>query len=503
MTMHYRKPVYHKKVGPPSVSQQVLVNAATAKVLAAQLGGPNPLEARLVLREPDAERKTAVWYVLYNGAFTTTRCAEHQREEAEVFLADFRAKLLMGTAVDDPIIGPEVLTFGMILTEHVESVRKQARTKPQKRSAKSVRNQCTTLNRFFNELRPADYTLDTSLDFKNWYLDEREAWYADHPDIAEKDSERSAIKLLARLRVACEEFSGRHPVWLPKIEVTKMGRRKPRRWLRKSEAMALLLVCMGCRRDETGEWISRQFTDPKGRVWAVPQRVAPKKEVANHRVLARLIRFSILTATRSEAALSMTWGGPRPKIASIQCDETGKGIVHRRGTDEVETNKSRPPSPIRKKLRCLLRIWGKQDGVFRQDPKKPRKKFKYLFRQRNDEHYRSHVHNPFKRVAKLAGLGPEVTCHTLKHTAVNWALQAGYSMPAIAKMLGTSVGTLLQYYTDWGTALDETALAEFDDCARHQAWRALPQYEPESDDKVRTYDKPVIESDDVEAEADA
>lgn len=503
------------KPGPLDAQQALLLNVAAAKALADQ-SGPTPLDARLVLRKEDADRNTAVWYVLYNGELRTTRCAEDKRAEAEVFLADWRLRQLLTTASKDQTIGPATLTYGTILKEYADFVQKHARGKRQKRSARQVRNECSTLNRYFNEFLPADYTIDTSLDFKNWYCDERAAWHAKHPNVAEKESEITAIHLLKRLRTACREFSGRHPVWLPEIDVTKPGKRKPRRWLRTSEVAALLMVCRGCRRDPgTGEWVTGEFVDYKGNTRTVALRVAKAKERASHQALSRLIRFSILTGTRSEAALSMKWGGPRPKSASIQCDATGRGTIHRRGTDEIDTNKARPPSPIRKKLRCLLRIWGKQDGIFRQDPKrkkfKPRSKSrsksrsdsKFLIRQRTGPHYRSHLHYPFKRLAKLAGLGPEVTIHTLKHTAVNWALQAGYSMPAIAKMLGTSVETLLSYYTDWGVALDETALAEFDDCARHEAWRARKQYEVEPDDKVRVYDKPFIERDDAVAEAAA
>lgn len=496
MTYHRSKPAL-----PVAVPRHVLLNAAVAKSLEGR-AGPNPLEARLLLRKEGPDRKSAVWYILCEGELKSTRCAEHQRAEAQLILDDFRIRRLLTTAYDDPTIGPTVLTYETILREHQEWAQKHARTKQQKRSAHRIKHECTTLMRFFCERRPADYTEDVSLIFKNWYVDERSAWYADHPDIAEKDSDASAISLLRRLRIASRQYAGKHPVWLPEIEVTKKGRFIPRRWLRKHEVAALLMVCLGCRRDpQTGEWISRTFTDRNGKTRTVALRVAHKKEIANHRVFARLIRFCILTATRHEASLSMTWGGPRPKVASIECDEMGRGTVHRRGYAEVETNKARASSPIRKKLRCLLWIWGKQDGVFRADPKRKRQKFKYLFRKRTGQHYQSHLHYQFKHLVKLAGLGNEVSLHTLKHTAANWCLQAGYRMSFIARMLGTTEETLARCYTDWGSALDEGALAEFDDCEMHQAWRHLTHFDPEDDDKVRKYDKPFIEHDDEKTAA--
>jgi integrase len=57
----------------------------------------------------------------------------------------------------------------------------------------------------------------------------------------------------------------------------------------------------------------------------------------------------------------------------------------------------------------------------------------------------SRVQKP-KLVAIAAGLGDQVTPHTLRHTAATWQMQAGTDMFEAAKYLGMTTATLEQTY---------------------------------------------------------
>ena len=49
-----------------------------------------------------------------------------------------------------------------------------------------------------------------------------------------------------------------------------------------------------------------------------------------------------------------------------------------------------------------------------------------------------HMRTAWTRVRRVAGLGPEVTPHILRHTAATWAVQAGAPIGLVAAVLGTT-----------------------------------------------------------------
>jgi integrase len=52
----------------------------------------------------------------------------------------------------------------------------------------------------------------------------------------------------------------------------------------------------------------------------------------------------------------------------------------------------------------------------------------------------------FRRLAARAGLPPEVVFHTLRHTAITLALEAGQPLKAVAEMVGDTEATILRVY---------------------------------------------------------
>lgn len=56
------------------------------------------------------------------------------------------------------------------------------------------------------------------------------------------------------------------------------------------------------------------------------------------------------------------------------------------------------------------------------------------------------IHKSWATTVKAAGLGPDVTPRTLKHTAIGWMLWEGRSIWEVAEDTGTSVKTIDEVY---------------------------------------------------------
>jgi integrase len=52
----------------------------------------------------------------------------------------------------------------------------------------------------------------------------------------------------------------------------------------------------------------------------------------------------------------------------------------------------------------------------------------------------------FAAAVRRAGLGDDVTPHTLKHTAITWRLLAGVSIYDVSKLFATSITTIEKTY---------------------------------------------------------
>jgi integrase len=146
-----------------------------------------------------------------------------------------------------------------------------------------------------------------------------------------------------------------------------------------------------------------------------------------NRHLARFILVGLYTGTRHSAILSLQW---LPNTAGGWFD-LDAGMLYRRPQDAIETNKKRTPTPIPARLLQHLRRW-----------------------QNNSTQYViEHDGKPIEKMRKawhgareLAGLGPDVTPHILKHTCATLLLQRGVSTWRVARLLGTSEQVIQTVY---------------------------------------------------------
>lgn len=63
----------------------------------------------------------------------------------------------------------------------------------------------------------------------------------------------------------------------------------------------------------------------------------------------------------------------------------------------------------------------------------------------------------FARAVTAAGLGPDVTPHTLRHTAATWGMQAGADVWKLAGLLGMTPQTLIDNYGHWHSEIGREA----------------------------------------------
>ena len=201
--------------------------------------------------------------------------------------------------------------------------------------------------------------------------------------VAARSTSAAARRELEDLRAAIN-YHRREGLCQEVISVTLPDRSPGRqRWLTRDEAARLIWAA----------WRFREKQNFRGTGRRTRQHVA------------RFVLVSLYTGTRAGAVLSTTLF-PEPGHAWIDLE---RGVFYRRGEDVKETKKRQPPISLPDRILAHLRRWKTRLGA------------RYVVewnRQPVDS-----VRKAFAAAVKDAGLGPEVTPHVLRHTAVTWAMQ--------------------------------------------------------------------------------
>ena len=158
--------------------------------------------------------------------------------------------------------------------------------------------------------------------------------------------------------------------------------------------------------------------------------------------LARFILIALYTGTRKEAILRL---GFMRNTAGGWID-TDQGMIYRRGADERETKKRRPPMKLSRKLLAHCLRW-KSAGA--------------IWAVQIDGQRVGDIKKAFEGARTRAGL-PDVTPHTLKHTAITWAMQKGMKLEDAANYFGTSSETIRRVYYHHHPDFQEEAVAIMD-----------------------------------------
>lgn len=253
------------------------------------------------------------------------------------------------------------------------------------------------LGEFFGGKSVATITAAACGDYVAWRTGQRDARakQIQGKAVAASTARRELVVLSAALRWCWKAGLLDRPV-----AVSLPPQADPReRHLTRSEAASLLAGALGWELIE-GRWTRHRY------------RI--------NRHLARFILIGLYTGTRHDAILRLQW---MPNTTGGWVDLKA-GILYRRATGAVERGKRRPPLPIPPRLLPHLKRWRKHTARF-------------LIEWQGAE-IASQERRAWRRARDLAGLGPDVTPHVLRHTCATWLLQRGVSVYDVAGVLGCS-----------------------------------------------------------------
>jgi integrase len=142
--------------------------------------------------------------------------------------------------------------------------------------------------------------------------------------------------------------------------------------------------------------------------------------------LARFILIGLYTGTRKEAILNL--GFMRNTLGGwIDCE---KGVIYRRGAGEAVTKKRRKPQRLTNRLLSHCSRWQRMGGLWAVE---------YQGGRVGD------IKTAFAALTEATGFD-DVTPHTLKHTAITWAIQKGLKIEDAAEFFDTSAETIRRVY---------------------------------------------------------
>lgn len=180
----------------------------------------------------------------------------------------------------------------------------------------------------------------------------------------------------------------------PKVHLPEKPESRDR-WLNRSEAAALL-------------------------------RAAWRNPDAKH--LARFILVALYTGTRKSAILRL---GYLPSTTGGWID-VENGLLFRRGQGQRVTSKKQPPARLPRQLVAHVRRWQRRGSRWVVD---------------YDGNGVGSIKTAWATAVEAANLGGTgVTPHTLRHTAITWAMQAGADPWESAGYFGVSIETMMRTY---------------------------------------------------------
>lgn len=217
------------------------------------------------------------------------------------------------------------------------------------------------------------------------------------------------------------------------------------RWLTRTEAALLLAASIGFYREFRSDVRTRKVS------WCW-RRYRP---VIN-RHASRFILLGLGTGTRSGAIVGLQW---YPNVVGGWVD-LAAGVMHRRGREETESKKRRPPARLGRRILAHLHRWRRIDTAARialleSLPPEDRAAAAHAY-----QHVVAYngapiekIRRAFETAVEFAWLDDKVTPHTLRHTRATWVMQRGIDLWEASGHLGMSVKTLTEVYghhhPDW------------------------------------------------------
>lgn len=189
---------------------------------------------------------------------------------------------------------------------------------------------------------------------------------------------------------------------------------------------------------ESSQPRQRWLTRPEAALLIRTARLHP--EAPARSALIRFILISLYTGTRSGSVRSLQW---MPNTNGGWVDLTA-GVMHRRGTDDRETKKRRPPLRIPIRLIGHLRRWHAIDARGAVAPTSERPPVLHVIHQSGKPV--ASQRRAWEWARSRSGLGVDVVPHILRHTCATWMMQGGADLWEAAGFLGMSPDMLWEVY---------------------------------------------------------
>lgn len=371
---------------------------------------PRPAKGpRLFLRERSG--RAPVYVILDSGGVeVSTGCGPGERAGAEASLARYISKKhqsSVGTHSPTELPISDALTFYADAKDPGDDAPKKAKQKHDK-----LLGYISNLITFFGTDAVSQIKAVRCRDYVKWrgHIGKpAPEWPELLPrPVSDQTARRELVVLSAAIGLYHREYT---LDMVPTITLPPMAQTK-RRSLERAEAAALLAGALGFHHDADGRLLRRQ-----------------RSTRSQRKRTARFIILALYSGSRHTAMIEASWL-PRMDGPWIDVD---RGILHRRGISEVETDKRRPPARIPQRLLSHLRRW--RDGdlssgrqwVFAVGDRKIAGKIRTGWEGSRDDG---------RTICDT--LPHNATPHWLRHTAGTWLARGGVSTRDGADYLGMS-----------------------------------------------------------------
>ncbi|MEM7301872.1 MAG: tyrosine-type recombinase/integrase [Pseudomonadota bacterium] len=178
------------------------------------------------------------------------------------------------------------------------------------------------------------------------------------------------------------------------------------RWLTRSEAAKII-------------WSAWRYREKQG---------GPKAGQATRKHIARFLLVALKTGTRTSAILGTSF----KQIEGRGFVDLDRGVFHRRALGAVETKKRQPPVPVDTALLAHMRRWRANGQTHLIE-----------YQGRSISEIKGALRRAVKDAKLDASKGP-VTPHTMRHTAITWAMQNANPEEATAWNIAGYFGLTLE-----------------------------------------------------------
>jgi len=347
---------------------------------------------RLKLRPARKERR-ALWVIKDREREISTGCGKSERTKAEIALAEYISKTRRPSFGDGH---PHEILIGDCLSVYTD------KHGPTIARPEGLAVEVERLAEFWGDKFVAEVTEENCSAYLAWRCSQtdKRATRSIGRTIKESTAKRELVTLSAALNWCWRNKKLDRPVV---VTLPKVAERRER-YLNRNELAALLWAALGFKRDGT------------------------RNKYRINRHLCRFVLCAFYTGTRHDTILRLQW---MPNTAGGWFD-LHAGILYRRPQDAVETNKRRTPAPIPTRLMPHLRRWRRLST-------------QYVV-EFNGQRIASQLRRAWNGARAMAGLGPDVTPHTLRHSCATLMLQHGVTPWSVAGLLGTSEEVIRRVY---------------------------------------------------------